>query len=236
MAEPFLKTGRFQIVGFDEDGVRGEPQHRRLVCLVESDGKLAIWGKDGARTNIDAVLKAGVPCTVECQYRPPGEAQAERFGHRYWVREDCRLTVLTPVATGLVEPPKESTQTEMPASAATSLTVAAFFESKVDKDGRAQLAPGVWIELRSASYVLVSSSGSQILDPTRLVKVRPHAPTAAAVPPAPVTSAAEDDDEDWDDDESYDEGEGEGDDDGGYPAMGDDDAEADDYEDSEGPD
>jgi hypothetical protein len=89
-----MNKGTFRLVAFDEGGVAGSPENRRLVCLVDSGGKLAIWGKDGARRNIDAVLKAGVPCTVECEWRPPNPVHAEKFGHTQWVREDLHLAVV----------------------------------------------------------------------------------------------------------------------------------------------
>ncbi|MGE4067438.1 MAG: hypothetical protein AB7H88_11735 [Vicinamibacterales bacterium] len=84
-----LKRGVFRVSGFDEGGVRGNPDNRRLVCLLEAGGKTAIWGRDGGRQNIDAVLAAGIPCQFECEFRAPGEIQAERFGHTHWVPESA---------------------------------------------------------------------------------------------------------------------------------------------------
>jgi hypothetical protein len=86
--------GTFHIIAFDEGGVRGTPDNRRLVCVLDSGGKLAIWGRDGASSNIDKVMRAGLPCIVECEYRGPGQVQAERFGHTHWVREDSDLRVI----------------------------------------------------------------------------------------------------------------------------------------------
>lgn len=90
-----LQKGTFHLTGFDEGGVRGSARHRRLVCLIASGGKLAIWGKDGARKNIDTVLRAGMPCVIECEYREPNQTHAAQYDHRYWVREDCTLVVKT---------------------------------------------------------------------------------------------------------------------------------------------
>ena len=89
-----MNKGTFRLMTFDEGGVAGSPENRRLVCLVDSGGKLAIWGKEGALKNIDAVLGAGLPCTVECEWREPHPIQAERFGHTQWVREDLDLKVI----------------------------------------------------------------------------------------------------------------------------------------------
>lgn len=89
-----MESGTFRLIGFDEGGVMGTPDNLRLVCLTQSEGKLAIWGKQGARRNIDAVLNAGMPCTVECEWREPNPIHADKFGHRYWVREDFRLNVV----------------------------------------------------------------------------------------------------------------------------------------------
>ena len=90
-----MKSSTFRLTAFDEGSVTGTPDNLRLVCLEESGGKLAIWGKQGARRNIDAVLKTGMPCTVECEWREPNPTHAAKFGHRYWVREDFSLKVVS---------------------------------------------------------------------------------------------------------------------------------------------
>ena len=85
---------RFRLIGLDEGGVKGSHENLRLVCLVKGGVKLAVWDKPSARRNIDAVLSAGLPCTIECEWREPNPIQAEKFGHRYWVREDLHLKVI----------------------------------------------------------------------------------------------------------------------------------------------
>lgn len=90
-----MTKGTFRLVAFDEGGVAGPAENRRLVCVTDTGGKLAVWGTDRSRHNIDAILRAGLPCAVECEWRPPNPIQAERFGHTQWVREDCALSVLT---------------------------------------------------------------------------------------------------------------------------------------------
>ena len=89
-----MNRGTFRLVAFDEGGVMGSAQNLRLVCRIQSGGKIAIWGKEDARRNIDAVLAAGLPCTVECSWRAPNPIQAERFGHTQWIREDLDLRVI----------------------------------------------------------------------------------------------------------------------------------------------
>jgi hypothetical protein len=89
-----MPRGTFHLVGLDEGGVRGRPDNLRLVCLIQSAGKLAIWGKHENRHNIDAVMNAGVPCTVECEYREPNPIHAQNFGHTHWVPEDFELKVV----------------------------------------------------------------------------------------------------------------------------------------------
>ena len=84
----------FRLVAFDEGGVRGAPGRRRLVCNIEGGGKIAIWGREGARHNIDAVLNAGLPCTIECGWLPPTPNMAQRFGHTQWVPRDARLRIV----------------------------------------------------------------------------------------------------------------------------------------------
>jgi hypothetical protein len=90
-----MARGTFRLSGFDEGGVRGTPDNLRLVCVLEGGGKLAIWGKDGASENIDKVVRAGLPCNIECEFRPPGDVQAQKFGHTHWVRQDYDLTIVT---------------------------------------------------------------------------------------------------------------------------------------------
>lgn len=85
--------GTFRIVGFDEDGVQGPPNHLRLVCLIEGGGKLAIWGREGASGNIEKVLQAGPRCTVDREYGKPGAIQAEKHGHTHWVGPHHKLQV-----------------------------------------------------------------------------------------------------------------------------------------------
>ena len=91
--EAKMKSGTFRFVRFDEDGVAGKPDNLRLVCITDTKQKVAIWGQAGERSNIDAVLGAGLPCTVETEWRDPSPFYAERFGHTHWVRQDFRLVV-----------------------------------------------------------------------------------------------------------------------------------------------
>lgn len=89
-----MSHGRFRLLGLDEGGVTGNPDNLRLVCQIESGGKLAVWGRESNRRNIDAVLAAGLPCTVECQYREPND-WGIGFGHTHWVPENQTLRVVT---------------------------------------------------------------------------------------------------------------------------------------------
>jgi len=87
-----------KLIGFDEGGVgrgRDNPSHLRLVCIIEGGGKLAIWGKEGLRENIDKVLRAGLPCEVECDCRAPEEWGAQQYGHSYWIPHNRKLRVLS---------------------------------------------------------------------------------------------------------------------------------------------
>ena len=91
-----VTRGTFHLVGFDEDGVKGQSEKRRLVCAIESGGKLAIWGQEVPSRNmrnIDSVLKSGVPCVVECEYQEPTE-WAKSYGHTHWVAQDFDLRVI----------------------------------------------------------------------------------------------------------------------------------------------
>ena len=88
-----MSVTKLRLIGFDEGGVCGT-QNLRLVCNLESGGKLAIWGSPDVRGNIDAVLKAGLPCTVECEWIAPNPEMAEKFGHAYWVPQHCSLRIV----------------------------------------------------------------------------------------------------------------------------------------------
>jgi hypothetical protein len=82
------------LIALDElGGLQFTSESLRLVCLMDSGGKLAIWGSDENRRNIDLVLKKGMPCTVECEYIEPGEWGLV-YGHSYWVPENRLLQIV----------------------------------------------------------------------------------------------------------------------------------------------
>ena len=89
---------RFTLVAFDEEPSvqKSSKGTLRLVCRLEGGGKLAIWGDDDSRLNIDAVLCAGLPCTVECERtrQPQPWAAREPLGHTYWIPQGSTLRVL----------------------------------------------------------------------------------------------------------------------------------------------
>lgn len=89
-----MNKGFFKLVGLDEGGVAGRPDNLRLVCVTDDGRKVAVWGSEGQRANIDAVLKKGLPCTIEAEWREPNPMFAERFGHSCWVRQDFDLSVI----------------------------------------------------------------------------------------------------------------------------------------------
>lgn len=92
-----MASGRFRVVRFDEGGPKGDSKNRRLVCVTESGDKLAIWGQEvptNNMRNIESVLNAGVPCTVECQYRKP-EEWAVQYVHTHWVAQHDALRVIS---------------------------------------------------------------------------------------------------------------------------------------------
>ena len=87
-----MNSGVFRIIGFDEGEEKIGPKGaHRLVCNVEGGGKIAIWGSEHSRSNIDAVLKAGLPCNIECEYRPPGPDHTHKYGHTHWVPQTYLL-------------------------------------------------------------------------------------------------------------------------------------------------
>lgn len=91
-----MTKGIFHLVRFDEGGPKGKPEKRRLVCVIRAGGKLAIWGQEVPShnmRNIETALNAGMPCTVECEYREP-EEWAVQYGHTHWVAQDYVLRVI----------------------------------------------------------------------------------------------------------------------------------------------
>ena len=91
-----MAKGLFRLVQIDQGGVRESQGGKRLVCLIESGGKLAIWGEESPTRNmrnIESVLEAGMPCTVECEDREPSDWAAQQFGHTHWVPQDYPLMV-----------------------------------------------------------------------------------------------------------------------------------------------
>jgi hypothetical protein len=97
-----MKTGQFHLVKFDEGGLAGPLENRRLVCVTDDDRKLAIWGQESPQRNmrnIEALLNAGMPCTVECEYRMPAD-WAKQKGHTHWVPQDSKLRVLPQLPGG----------------------------------------------------------------------------------------------------------------------------------------
>jgi hypothetical protein len=89
-----IKT--FRLIGFDEGGVnqKQDNENLRLVCLLEGGGKLAVWGKVGSQKNIDLVMRAGIPCSIECDCIPPS-AWAIRYGHTSWLPQGNTIRVFS---------------------------------------------------------------------------------------------------------------------------------------------
>ncbi len=89
------KTDLFRLIGFDEGGLCEGPRgDLRLVCNTQGGQKIAIFGKAQGRSNIDTVLNAGMPCTVNCETRPPAKWAASQYGHTHWVPEWGLLRVV----------------------------------------------------------------------------------------------------------------------------------------------
>ena len=89
-------TGTFTLIAFDEDEPRvrkGPTGELRVVCRTGKGGKIAIWGSDDSRRNIDAVLMAGLPCTIECGYTESLPRWATKYGHTQWVEQHSHLRV-----------------------------------------------------------------------------------------------------------------------------------------------
>ena len=98
-----MSNDLFYVVGYDEGGPReseGASGVQRLVCNIEGGGKLAIWGRERHRANLDAVLAAGLPCVVRCKTVEPDPWAAEKYGHTHWVPQHLRLEAFRYVGMG----------------------------------------------------------------------------------------------------------------------------------------
>ena len=84
----------FVLTGVDPGSGDGAPANRRLVCLLEGDGKFAIWGRDGNTKHIDMVQAAGFPCTISCDWREVPAWAHEKYGHPHWLEENAYMKVL----------------------------------------------------------------------------------------------------------------------------------------------
>ena len=90
-------TGTFTLIAFDEDAPhvkKGPTGKLRVVCRTRTGSKVAIWGSDDSRRNIDLVRAAGLPCTVECEYTERLPPWAMDYGHTHWVSQDSHLHVV----------------------------------------------------------------------------------------------------------------------------------------------
>ena len=90
-----MEFGTFRLNCLDEpNGPKVTSKAKRLVCQIEGGGKLVIWGSQENSTNIDTVRSAGLPCTVRCQWRRPGDWGSGKFGHTHWVPESAELEIV----------------------------------------------------------------------------------------------------------------------------------------------
>ena len=64
------------------------------MCNALSGDKIAILGSMQNRNNIDAVLNAGIPCSVNCETRPPADWAASQYGHTHWIPESVTLHIV----------------------------------------------------------------------------------------------------------------------------------------------
>jgi hypothetical protein len=84
----------FVLLGVDPGSGEGKPANRRLVCLIQGGGILAIWGRDGNTSHIDAVVAHGFPCTISCDWRDVPDWASEKYGHTHWLEESAFMKIL----------------------------------------------------------------------------------------------------------------------------------------------
>ena len=90
-----MRRVRLRLVGWDEGGVKENPADGtlRLVCRLADGGKVALWGTQDSRDNIDWVRSAGPRCEIECDSVTPASWTANEYGHTHWVPGDNFLQV-----------------------------------------------------------------------------------------------------------------------------------------------
>jgi hypothetical protein len=71
---------------------QADPPLARLACLVEGGGQAIFWGSEANTRNIDAILAAGFPCLVVCDWQDPPPWARDR-GQRFWVSEETPVLV-----------------------------------------------------------------------------------------------------------------------------------------------
>lgn len=54
-----------------------------LTCVLDADGKLAIWSRLGLRCDIDKVIIAGPGALSSARISSPGEIQPGKGGHTH---------------------------------------------------------------------------------------------------------------------------------------------------------
>ena len=90
--EPTVET--FTFLSYDEHGMMiGPTGAHRLVCVTDSGAKVVIFGRECALKNINAVLDAGLPCTVRCETHPASQTANRIAGHTHWVWECSTLEI-----------------------------------------------------------------------------------------------------------------------------------------------
>lgn len=89
----------FTLKALEHQGAR-EGHERRVFYVKGEEGLLAVWGDSGREmSHIEElerhIATSGYPVTIECDWIPPDDYEAERFGHRYWVAQTDYFKVIT---------------------------------------------------------------------------------------------------------------------------------------------
>ena len=102
--EPTVET--FTFLAYDEGGMMiASTGAHRLVCVADSGAKVVIFGSESESKNINAVLEAGLPCTVRCETYPASRTANRFAGHTHWVWEHSMLEVApSQVGEEILEP------------------------------------------------------------------------------------------------------------------------------------
>jgi hypothetical protein len=84
----------FVLTGIDVDLSNEGATNRRMVCHIQDDGRIGIWGRDGNTKHITTIETHGFPCTISCMWREPHSFERNSYGCTHVLDEDAEMRIL----------------------------------------------------------------------------------------------------------------------------------------------